>query len=67
MKQLNVDKILVLTPPGCQKSQESLWGKSVKVCSMYTDSRIGVHLQYLRCTWYMKSQFCGIYCVTSES
>jgi hypothetical protein len=39
MKQYNLDKILVLTTPGYQKKQESQWGESVKVCSMYTNNR----------------------------
>lgn len=39
MKQHNLDKILVLTAPGYQKNQESPWGKSVRVCSMYKNNR----------------------------
>lgn len=40
MKQYhNMNKILVLATPGYRKGQESQWGESVKVCSMYTDSR----------------------------
>ena len=39
MELHNMDKILVLTTPGYQKDQESRWGDSVSVCSMYRNNR----------------------------
>ena len=56
MKQYNLDKILVLTTPGYQKKQESQWGESVKVCSMYTNNRSILYRLRLRIVLCLKHE-----------